>query len=99
MDVLKTIQPSEKFDWDSVAKWLKNALIFSSPALIVFLTSLSNGDDFQIAVKLLYVAGINALIDFLRKYKGKKNSPLTPSSKIYKLTLIRIKDKLLMKIL
>ena len=70
MDVLKTIQPSEKFDWDSVAKWFKNALIFSSPALIVFLTSLSSGDDFQIAVKLLYVAGINALIDFLRKYKG-----------------------------
>ena len=68
--MLKVLLPSEKFDWEAMGKWLKNALIFSAPALIVFLQSLSNGDSFDIAVKLLYVAGINALIDFLKKYKG-----------------------------
>lgn len=67
--MLKALQPSEDFSWESILHWLRNLLIFSAPALIVFLQSLANGDDFQIAVKLLYVAGINALIDLLRKYK------------------------------
>jgi hypothetical protein len=68
--MFKLLQPSKNFDWEAMQKWLRNLFIFSIPALIVFLQSLANGDDMQIAIKLLYVAGINALIDFLKKYKG-----------------------------
>jgi len=68
--MLKVLEPGRGWDFEKLQKWFTNLLIFSSPALIVFLQSLASGDDLQIAAKLLYVAGINALIDFLKKYKA-----------------------------
>jgi hypothetical protein len=55
---------------EDIARWFKNLLIFSSPALILFLTSVQAGDPFEISGKILLVALINALIDLLRKFTG-----------------------------
>lgn len=63
---------SKKWDINAkdVEKLLKNALVFSSPAIIVFLLSLQSGADLNIAAG----AGLQALlaiaIDFFRKLKA-----------------------------
>lgn len=54
-------------DWN---KWGKNVLIFSTPAIILFLGALANNTPIQEAVKVLYLAIINALIDLLRKFQA-----------------------------
>jgi len=56
-------------DWE---QWAKNLLIFSAPALILFLTELSHGTDWKKAMSFLYLALINALIDLLKKYNAGK---------------------------
>ena len=68
------MKPSEsgtmnRSDWKN---WGKNVLIFSTPALILFLGALANNTPFQDAAKVLYLAIINALIDLLRKYQAGK---------------------------
>ena len=70
--MLKMLLPGEGWDAEKFGKWIKNLLVFSSPALIVFLTSLANGEEMKVAAQLLYVAAINAVIDFLRKYKAEE---------------------------
>ncbi len=65
-----TISGQNELISEDVQKWLKNVLIFSTPALIIFLTSLSNGSSLQDSAKVLYVVVLNALIDLLRKFQG-----------------------------
>ena|SRR5258708_3401922 len=54
-------------DWH---KWAFDTLLFSSPALIVFLTALSNGTPYRQAIYLLYISLIQALIGLLKKFAG-----------------------------
>lgn len=53
-------------------KWLKNTVIFFAPALIMFLTALANGVPLRQAAYALYLWGLNAAIDLLRKYSSQK---------------------------
>ena len=49
-------------------KWGKNALIFLAPALIIFLTAIKSGADLKDALFLVYLWGLNVVIDLLRKF-------------------------------
>lgn len=53
---------------DDVNKWLKNTALFLAPALILFLTQMQQGVPYQDAIKVLYLWGINTLIDLTRKW-------------------------------
>jgi hypothetical protein len=50
-------------------KWANNVLIFSAPAVIIFLTALQQKNDLNLAWGAAYQALITALIDLLLKYK------------------------------
>ena len=65
-----TISGNNELISQDVQKWFKNLLVFSTPALIIFLISLSNGSSLQDSAKVLYVAVLNALIDLLKKFQG-----------------------------
>jgi len=54
---------------EDVAKWGKNALLFTIPAIIVFIGSVADviPKDASYGVVLLYV--LNLLTDFLKKYR------------------------------
>lgn len=52
-------------------RWLKNTLLFSSPAILAFLTGLQSG-DFRFALGAGYSALLSALIDLVRKFKEGK---------------------------
>jgi hypothetical protein len=53
-------------------KWGKNALIFLAPALIIFLTAVKSGADIKDALFLVYLWGLNVIIDLLRKFVAGK---------------------------
>ena len=53
-------------------KWGKNALIFLAPALIIFLTAIKSGADMKDALYLVYLWGLNVIIDLLRKFTAGK---------------------------
>ena len=61
---------SEKFSLNNqdLIKVLKNAAIFLTPALLVFLTAIQSGVDFKVAMGAVYLWGLNTSIDLLRKY-------------------------------
>lgn len=66
----KVAQESEAMQLtrQDIEKWLNNLLLFSTPALLIFLTALAQGTPLSDAINILYVAILNALIDLLRKY-------------------------------
>lgn len=68
------MQPSNRFTLNSedMKKWGMNALIFSAPLLILFLTEVQKGTKIEDAVILLQAAVINAVIDLLRKWVAGK---------------------------
>ena len=61
----KTLKLS--FDGDKLKKLAKNAVIFTAPALIVFLEALRQGLTFDKAKYILLVALYGLVIDFLKK--------------------------------
>jgi hypothetical protein len=52
-------------DWERV---LKNSVVFSAPALLVFLTQLQAGSSFSDALIALKVWGLSTCVDALRKF-------------------------------
>lgn len=56
--------------WEDIKRWGRNTLLFTTPALIVFLTALSNGKSLNDALMVMYPAFINLVIDLLRKYRN-----------------------------
>lgn len=65
----KTItSPAYKLIKADLRRWVKNTALFLAPALIIFLTQLSNGASFQEALPVLYLWLINTLIDATRKF-------------------------------
>lgn len=68
------MKPSERFELNSadMKKWGKNALIFSAPLVILFLTEIQKGTKIEDAAILLQAAVINAVIDLIRKYTAGK---------------------------
>jgi len=61
---------SKKFslNQEDIQKWSKNTLIFLAPALIIFLTAISNGVPVKQALYSLYLWSLNVIIDILKKY-------------------------------
>jgi hypothetical protein len=59
------IEKIETLDW---CKWLKNTAIFAAPFLLVFLVSIQNGSDMKDALNILYLYGLNVIIDLVRKF-------------------------------
>lgn len=53
---------------DDLIKWAKNTALFSTPALIVFLTTLQSGADYRLAFGALSQALIASTIDILKKF-------------------------------
>ncbi len=49
-------------------KWTTNFIIFSMPALLIFLMTLQQKGDFAIAVGAMYSAILASVIDLLKKY-------------------------------
>lgn len=60
---------SDTLTREDIKKWAKNALIFSAPAIIAFLTSLQT-NDFQFALGAGYSALLAAGLDLYGKYKS-----------------------------
>jgi len=56
------------FNKEELLKVGKNALIFSAPALIIFLTAIQGGVPIKDALYSVYLWGLNTLIDLLRKF-------------------------------
>ena len=61
---------SEEFQLtkQDVVKWSKNALIFSAPALLVFLTQIQAGVPIDDAMSAVYLWLLNTLVDLVRKF-------------------------------
>lgn len=53
---------------EEIKKVAKNALIFLTPAIILFLTELGKGNGFSEALPVVYLWLINVAIDLLRKF-------------------------------
>lgn len=53
-----------------VIKWLGNQKIFILPALLVFLLAIQQGQSVETALNAVYVWGLGAIIDLLRKWIG-----------------------------
>jgi len=67
---LKINMESKRFTFnkEELLKVGKNALIFLAPALLVFLTAIQTGTEVKQALYLVYLWGLNTLIDLLRKF-------------------------------
>lgn len=63
------MSPKNSLSQEDLARWAKNVLIFSSPALIAFLVALQSGMSLKQASLAIYPALMNAAIDLLKKYK------------------------------
>jgi hypothetical protein len=57
---------------EDIKKWAKNTLIFLAPVLISFLTAVKSGVDIKDALYLVYLWGLNVVIDLLRKFSAGK---------------------------
>lgn len=62
------ISPKNKLIKQDMIKWTKNTLLFSSPAIIAFLTVLQGGGSFEFALGAGYSALTAAIIDLLKKF-------------------------------
>lgn len=62
--------PKNTLSKEDIKSWLMNLLVFSSPALIAFLTALQNGVDYKIAWGMLCQAFMASGIDLLIKLKA-----------------------------
>lgn len=56
----------KKFKWK---KWLKNALLYSSPSLLALLTALQSGASLEFAMGAFYSALLGTLIDGIKKFR------------------------------
>lgn len=65
----KTIK-SKRFSLnkEDVEKWLNNAIVFLAPALLVFLTAIQAGRTVEESLNVLYLWGLNVVIDLLKKF-------------------------------
>ena len=52
-------------DWN---KWLKNTAVFAAPFALVFFLAIQGGSDVKDALNILYLYGLNVLIDLLKKF-------------------------------
>jgi hypothetical protein len=57
---------------EDLLKWGKNALIFLAPVLIIFLTAIKSGADLKDAFYLVYLWGLDVVIDLIRKFSAGK---------------------------
>lgn len=64
------MKPSKKFDLNllDIKKWIKNTLLFSSPAIFAFLTALQGGQSLDFALGAAYSAVLAAGIDLTKKF-------------------------------
>jgi hypothetical protein len=63
----QAISPAGKLNVEDLKRWGKNALIFLAPVIIIFLTAVKGGADVKDALYLVYLWGLNVVIDLLRK--------------------------------
>lgn len=54
---------------DELTRWGKNALIFSSPAVVAFLVALQSGSSLEMAKGAALQALLASLIDLFRKFR------------------------------
>lgn len=69
---------SKRFTFNSAdyKKILLNAVTFSAPALIVFLTAIQSGVPVKDALYAVYLFVLNVAVDMLKKYvKGSRSNP------------------------
>lgn len=66
------ISPRFTMNSEEFQKWIQNILVFSAPAFLVFLTALAAGKPLNDAMYVLYLAIINTLVDFLKKWVPEK---------------------------
>lgn len=64
------ISPEHKLIWEDVKKTAKNALIFSSPLILLALTELQAGKSFDEIKTLVIGAAIQIAIDLFKKWNG-----------------------------
>lgn len=60
--------PKRKLVEADYRRWIRNAVVFLIPAVVVFLTALANGQDVQQAANVLYLWFLNTLIDLVQKW-------------------------------
>ena len=60
--------PSGYITKEELVHWAKNALFFSLPAIILFLTALQNGSNLQMAWGAAYSAIVSALLGLAKSY-------------------------------
>lgn len=53
--------------WEAAKKWLRNALFFTAPALIVFFEALRQGVEPKKALYILVIGLYGLIVDALRK--------------------------------
>lgn len=53
---------------EDLLRWGKNTLLFLAPVLIIFLSAIKGGADIKDALYLVYLWGLNIVIDLLRKF-------------------------------
>lgn len=68
------MKPSKKgqFNRADAERVARNAIIFSAPAIIVFLTQIQTGSTFSEAFAAIQVWILGVVIDFLRKFQAGK---------------------------
>ena len=64
--------PKWKLNKEDVNKWLRNAAIFFSLGVVLFLTQLQNGATMEQAINVFYYWFLSALIDLIRKWASEK---------------------------
>lgn len=64
------ISPEHKLIWEDVKKAGKNALVFSSPLIILALTELQAGKSFDEIKTLVIGAAVQIAIDLFKKWNG-----------------------------
>lgn len=53
---------------EDLLRWGKNTLLFLAPVLIIFLSAIKGGANIKDALYLVYLWGLNIVIDLLRKF-------------------------------
>lgn len=67
---------SDKFKLSSedINKWIRNTLLFSSPAILAFLIALQGGADFDFAKGAAFSALLGSAIDLVKKFIAENKS-------------------------
>lgn len=64
------MSPKDTLNKADILKWAKNTLLFSLPAITVFLIALRGGVDPRLALGMAYQALIASSLDLLTKYSS-----------------------------